>query len=165
MILKTICEVNQDELSLFTCGNEELDKFLKKYALKNDKNGYGKTFVLYDRNKIVGFFTLCSSSIRFDEIPRNNFELFPRYPIPAIKIARLAVAKQHQGMGYGKILLKECFIKILNAAMNIGVRLIVVDAKEASKSFYKKFGFQNLINNESSYFLLVDTLKESLTLY
>ena len=97
MILKTIYEVKENALNTFSCGNGDLDGFLKKYAKINDENGYGKTFLLMDEKRIVGFFTLCSSSIRFEEFPEFNSHLFPKYPIPCIKIARLAVDIDYQG--------------------------------------------------------------------
>ena len=162
MILKTIYEVNEYEIATFSCGNTDLDKFLSKYALINDQNGYGKTFLLEDDGKIVGFFTLCSSSIKFEEFPTINSHLLPRYPIPCIRIARLAVQKEYQGKGYGRELLKQAFLRILNVATTVGVRLIVVDAKESSKSFYEKYGFARLNNDKLSYYLLLDTVIEAL---
>ena len=162
MTLKTIYEVEEKKLDLFSCGNLDLDKFLRKYALINDQNGYGKTFILEDGGQLVGFFTLCSSSINFEEFPVNNAHLLPRYPIPCIRIARLAVQKESQGKGYGRELLRQAFLRILNVATTVGVRLIVVDAKESSKSFYEKYGFAHLKNNKLTYYLLLDTLVEAL---
>ena len=163
MILKSINNVDPNDLADFSCGIIDLDRFLKKYALENDQNGYGKTFVLFDENVPVGFFTLCSSSIKFDELPKEIFSSsLPRYPIPAIKIARLAVQQEKHGKGYGKELLKQAFIRIIGVSMTIGVRLIVVDAKESSASFYEHYGFSRLQNNRLTYFLLLDTLKAAL---
>lgn len=162
MILKTIYEIDQNELKSFSCGNQDLDRFLTKYALINDQNGYGKTFLLEDNGRVVGFFTLCSSSIKCEEFPTFNSHLLPRYPIPCIRIARLAVQKESQGKGIGKELLKQAFLRILNVATTVGVRLIVVDAKESSKSFYEKYGFMRLKNDKLTYYLLVDTLIEAI---
>ena len=162
MILKTIYEIDQNELKSFSCGNQDLDRFLTKYALINDQNGYNKTFLLEDNGRVVGFFTLCSSSIKCEEFPTFNSHLIPRYPIPCIRIARLAVQKESQGKGIGKELLKQAFLRILNVATTVGVRLIVVDAKESSKSFYEKYGFMRLKNDKLTYYLLVDTLIEAI---
>ena len=162
MNLKTIYEVEENKIKSFSCGNSDLDKFLSKYALINDRNGYGKTFLLEDNGNIVGFFTLCSSSINFDEFPTENSHLLPRYPIPCIRIARLAVQKNEQGKGYGRELLKQAFVRILSVAATVGVRLVVVDAKESSKSFYEKYGFARLKNDKLSYYLLLDTVVEAL---
>lgn len=153
-----IREVNQHILDSFSCGNEELDRFFKRNALVNDQNGYGKTYVLIDEKDVLGFFTLCSSSIKYDEYPNKENEKIPKYPIPCIKIARLAVNKKYQHQGYGRELIKQAFLRVSSVSNTIGVRLIVVDAKESAISFYKKYGFLPLEDNKNSYFLLVDTL-------
>lgn len=162
MIIKSINDVSKKEIDAFSCGNNDLDYFLKKYALTNDKNGYGKTFLLKDDNELVGFFTICSSSIKFDEYPNYEKVVIPKYPIPCIKIARLAVKLSKQGKGYGKELLKQAFLRILNVADTIGVKLIVVDAKKGSSKFYEKYGFNRLKNDGLSYYLLIDTIKQAI---
>ena len=162
MTVVSINAVSGNDLESFTCGNKELDIYLKKYALENDKNGYGKTFVLYDNNLLVGFFTLCSASIRFEEVPEKLIINLPKYPIPSIRLARLAVREDQQGKGYGRELLKQALLRILTIADTIGVRLIIVDAKESSKSFYEKYGFQKLESDKLTYYLLLDTLKQAI---
>lgn len=162
MILKSIRDINQSLLKDFSCGNKELDRYLKVFALENDINSYGKTYILLDDDIVVGFFTLSSASIRFEEFPKSLANNIPKYPISSVRIARLAVNKDKQGLGYGKELLKQAFIRILEVSETIGVRLIVVDAKETSISFYEKYGFQQLENKKLSYFLLIDTLKKAI---
>ena len=162
MILKSICDVSQSDLKSFSCGNIDLDRFLKKYALENDLNGYGKTFLLLDEGEIVGFFTLCSSSIKFEEYPHNSSISLPKYPIPCIRIARLGVKIDKQGCGYGKELLKQAFLKILSVSLTIGIRLIVVDAKQTSAAFYEKYGFVRLLSDKLTYYLALDTLREAI---
>lgn len=162
MNIKSINDVSEKDVKLFTCGNKDLDNYFKKYALINDQNGYGKTFVLEDKNEIIGFFTLCSSSIKWEEFPIKNSNLYPRYPIPCIRLARLGVRKDKQGRGYGKELLKQAFLRILNASSTIGVRLVVVDAKESSKTFYEKYGFMKLLESNLTYYLLTDTIVEAI---
>ena len=162
MIIKSISEINEKDLNTFSCGNKDLDRLLKKYALENDLSGYGKTFLLLDDDEVVGFFTLCSASIKFEEYPHELSVTLPKYPIPCIRIARLAVRKDKQGCGYGKELLKQAFLKILSVSLTIGIRLIVVDVKETSTAFYEKYGFIRLLNDKLSYFLALDTLKEAI---
>ena len=155
-------EINKSDIELFSCGNLELDRFFKRNALMNDKNGYGKTFVLVNDKVILGFFTLCSFSIKFDEYPNKGNENIPKYPIPCIKIARLAVNKHCQGQGLGRELLKQAFLRILSASTTIGIRLIVVDAKESAVGFYMHYGFMHLESKQNSYYLLIDTLLEAI---
>ena len=138
----------------FDCGNSDLNAYLKRYAYKNDKSGIGRTFVLFDNDKPVGYVTLCSASIDFENAP-NNIKL-PRYPIPAIKIARLAVDKKYQNKGFGKELLAFSLEKIAMLAEFIGVKFVVVDAKEESKSFYEHFGFIPLPTNSDRFILPIE---------
>lgn len=162
MILKSIRNVSQEELANFSCGIHQLDYFLKKYALSNDQAGYGKTFVLQDDNVIVGFFTICSAQIKYESYPNPTKEILPLYPIPCIRIARLAVNKELQNKGYGKELLRQAFLKIVAASVDIGVKLVLVDAKETSKMFYEKYGFRLLLGESLTYYLPVETIVEAI---
>lgn len=162
MIIKNITSYSNKDLDSFNSGVFELDNFLKKYVKDNDLRGYGKTFILEDNNEIVGFFTLCSASIRFEEFPSELSKHLPRYIVPSIRIARLAVSKDKHGKGYGKELLKQAFLRIINISNTIGVKLIIVDAKDTSKSFYEKFGFNRLQTSKLSYYLLLDTLLKAI---
>lgn len=162
MIIKSIRSFDGNSLLSFACGNKDLDHYFKKHALENDLSGYGKTYVLEDGGDVIGYFTLCSSSIKFEEYPKKLRHGLPKYPIPSVRIARLAVAKQKQGLGYGKEMLKQALLKILFASTSVGIRLIVVDAKETSASFYEKFGFQKLLDDKLTYFLSIDTLNEAM---
>ena len=42
--------------------------------------------------------------------------------------------------------------------------MVIVDAKETSKSFYEHFGFTPLSGNELSYFLPVETIRKAIVL-
>ena len=162
MILKSIIDIDLSLLKAFSCGNKDLDNFLNNHAYDNDKNGYGKTYVLIDKNIIVGFFTICSAQIRFEAFPNKSQLTLPRYPIPSVRIARLGVHKDYQHQGYGRELLKQAFLRILSASTTVGIRLIVVDAKESAVGFYMHYGFMPLESKQNSYYLLIDTLLEAI---
>lgn len=159
--LKPIREHQKSALKKFDCGVEELNVYLVRYALKNDALGMGKTFVASDaEGSVVGYFTLSTAQVAFEEIPALSVKKYPRYPLPALRLSRLAVKKEYQKKGLGAWLLKQAFIKILNAAEIAGICLILVDAKESAVSFYKHFGFMKLRN--LTYFIPVDTVKQAL---
>ena len=158
--LISINELSKNCLKEFDCGTVELNEFLTRYALKNDNLGIGKTFVALDsKEKVVGYFTLATAQVAFKEIPDENKGKLPKYPIPALRIARLAVSSECQGKGVGKWLLVQIFIKVTQVSAITGVYFLIVDAKESAKSFYEHFGFNKLIDKDSSYFLLVETIK------
>ena len=162
MILKSVTEYNGEFLKTFSCGNKSLDRFFNFYSQNNDIMGYGKTFVLENNGEIIGFFTLCSAQIQFQSYPSTDKNALPKYPIPCIRIARLAVSKTHQGKGYGKLLLKEAFLKIIDASKTVGIFLVIVDAKESSANFYIHYGFEKLIEGSLTFFLNLETIKKAI---
>ncbi len=66
----------------------------------------------------------------------------PRHPIPVVLLARLAVDVTVQGHGLGAFLLADAMGRSLAAAESIGVRALLVHAKdESARAFYERFGF------------------------
>lgn len=150
-------------LKNFDCENQALNEFLSKYALKNDQLGIGKTFVaLSPQEKIVGYFTLATAQVAYREIPDNYRVKLPKYPISALRIARLAVNKELKGKGIGKWLLAQAFIKVSHVADVTGIYFIIIDAKETSKSFYEHYGFIKFNDEDLTYFILVDTVRKAM---
>ena len=161
--IKDVKDVPKPKLKKFDCGIEELNEFLSRYSLKNDALGIGKTFVAFDDNEeIVGYFTLATAQIVYEDIPDNYRTKLQKHPIPSLRIARLAVGKNLQGKGIGKRLLKQAFIKILHVADITGLYFIIVDTKESSKGFYEHYGFTKLNDKELSYFIPVDTVRKAM---
>lgn len=159
MIIKSIKEVDV-ALDGFDCGNNELNIYLQKYATVNDIGSISKTFVSINDKKATGFVTLCTASLEFKELPKNYNNL-PKYPIPAIRIARLAVDKEHQGKGVGKSLLGYAFKKIILASLNVGIKFVVVDAKEEAMTFYEHFGFVSLPQKKQTFILPIEQIVQA----
>lgn len=67
-----------------------------------------------------------------------------------------------QKKGYGNELLKEAFYKIVNASQTIGIKIVVVDAKESSKSFYEKYGFIKLVDEKLTYCIHIQTIIDAM---
>lgn len=162
--LVSIKDIQQkSSLRNFHCEIDTLNEFLSKYALKNDQLGIGKTFVALDQQeKIVGYFTLATAQVAYQEIPDDYRGKLPKYPIPALRIARLAVDKEQKGKGIGKWLLAQAFVKIIQVADVTGIYFIIVDAKETSKSFYEYYGFIKFCDANLTYFILVDTVRKAI---
>ncbi len=161
--LVSIKDVPKSKLKNFDCGTEVLNEFLFRYSLKNDTLGIGRTFVAFDENnEVTGYFTLASAQVVYEDIPDEYRVKLPKYPIPSLRIARLAVSKDLQGKGIGKWLLTQAFIKIVHVAEITGLYFIIVDAKETSKSFYEHYGFIKFNDKDFSYFLTVDTVRKAM---
>ena len=139
----------------FSCGNEELDVFLKKYAAQNQRIGQSTTHVLVNterREEILGFITLCSSALSIEDLNPSDLGRLPR----SIKIARLAVSSRFQGNKVGSALLGHAVRSALKVREDIGVRALIVDAKTPEvASFYTKFGFKKTKNSPLYLYLFV----------
>ncbi|MEZ9921092.1 GNAT family N-acetyltransferase [Vibrio breoganii] len=135
--------VDDNTLS-FSCGVESLDLWLKKQAIKSQKRGAAKTYVVMDSdaNKIVGYYAIAMGSvsrdIAFNTLSRNSPD-----PIPMVVLARLAVDVNYQGKSIAVGLLKDCILRSLGAMEIVGGAGILVHAiDEQAQSFYTKFGFK-----------------------
>ncbi|MBR5097179.1 MAG: GNAT family N-acetyltransferase [Treponema sp.] len=163
LTLVSIKKVQKAFLKNFDCGVAALNEFLSRYAAKNDALGIGKTFVaLNAEKKIVGYFTLATAQIAFEKIPEDSKTKLPKYPIPALRIARLAVNQSAQGKGVGKWLLSQAFIKAVQVSDVAGLYFVIVDAKESSKTFYERYGFRRISDGGLTYLLAIETIKAAI---
>ncbi|CAB1071184.1 hypothetical protein D1AOALGA4SA_1121 [Olavius algarvensis Delta 1 endosymbiont] len=76
------------------------------------------------------------------EILPERKRLPTHYPLPILRIGRLAVDTRHQGQGIGKQLLRHSFKLAFQQRDTAGCVGIVIDAKPEAIDFYKRFGFQ-----------------------
>lgn len=162
MKIISVKEVSKEAVAAFDCGNEALNSFFQKYALQNDRKNIGKTFVCIDDGNIVGYYTLSNAQIAFDELSKPLSKGLPKYPIPCIRIARLAVDLKYQSGGNGSFLLRDALLRIVNLSYQTGIYFVIVDAKETSKDFYEHYGFIKLNDVELTYLLPVETIKRAL---
>jgi GNAT superfamily N-acetyltransferase len=134
-----------DDRSRFRSGDPDLDRFFAKYAGQNQfRHHIGTTYVALadDETTIVGFATVSAASIELDSIPAQARKNLPDYPLPVLRLARLAVHERARGLGLGKRLLRYVFQLARELANTYGCVGIVVDAKPAAMKFYEGFGFE-----------------------
>jgi predicted GNAT family N-acyltransferase len=130
------------ELHEFDCGQESLNDWLKKKALKNQEK-YSTTTVVSVDNKVIAYYTLAFGSVNREEMSRKLRQNAPER-IPMMILGRLAVDKVWQGQRIAKHLLKEALSKTLQASQIAAVRGILVHAlDEKAEHFYKRYGFLN----------------------
>ena len=117
----------------FDCGDEDLNEFLLEDSFINIDNSLSKIYLCLYENKVVAFFSLSADSIKINEKLEIAYRTYP-----AIKIGRLAVHKDFQGMHIGSILIDWVVGFCLELRKDIGVRFISVDAynREITISFY-----------------------------
>ena len=148
----------------FSCGEAGLDQYLQIFATQDIKRNISRIFVAIQKDKpeqIVGFFSLSANSLDAKDLPETIKQKLPRYPVPIALLGRLAVDRNFQNKGVGKILLAEALQKVYYAGKTMAVYAIVVEALDTNaKKFYQKFGFITLTNKPLTLFLPMQTIKE-----
>ena len=134
-----------DDRSAFHSGDPELDLFFQRYAGQNQfRHHIGATYLAVEANRIAGFVTVAPGEMEARTISAHLRKGMPRYPLPILRLARLAVDESFRGTGAGAQLMYFVFQLALTMARDFGCVGIVVDAKPGAESFYLQYGFSNL---------------------
>lgn len=139
-----------DAKSGFKSGQHPLDDFLKRHALRNDRDGIGRTYVLVRSSEddpalpaLIGFYTLSMANVSAESVAPLLTERLPRYPMPVALIGRLAIDSRAQRRGFGERLLIDALRRVVDAARLIGCLGVIADAKdERAERFYAAYDFQ-----------------------
>jgi len=132
-----------DDTVGFRCGDEGLDRYLRRHALRNQEElRLGVTYVLahYHGARILGFVTITGASVEPGTLPQVASDK-PRYPPPVVRLARLAVDEREQGKGYGRKLVQFVFARAIAQAATVGCVGVLVDAKPDAVGFYEHLQF------------------------
>lgn len=124
-----VLDISHHDRDAFTCGAAALDDYLRQRAGQHQRDGIATTHVLIDDSQPTLILAI--------------------YPIPAVRVGRLAVSK-----GYGQLLLGHAVDLALSVRRTMGVRVLVVDAKDAQvAAFYEGFGFRRTVDNALTLYL------------
>jgi GNAT superfamily N-acetyltransferase len=130
------------ELSEFDCGNDALNDWLIKRALKNQSSGASRTFVICQDDRVVGYYALASGSVERVSSPKSIARNMPE-SIPVMVLGRLAIDSNIQGQRLGSALLKDALLRTLAVSKNVGIRAMLVHAiSEDAMRFYLGYGFK-----------------------
>src|SRR5439155_4621890 len=132
--------------------------YLRNYALQNQKRGIVRNYVTSatDSKVVVAYYSLVYASIDRKLLPAKLVKRLGKYDIPVMLLARLAVDHREQGKGLGKALLKDAILRTLQAADIAGLKLLLVHAKdEAAADFYRRYGFEPVLDDPLKLFLPV----------
>jgi GNAT superfamily N-acetyltransferase len=134
-----------DNRAEFRSGDADLDRFFNRFAGQNQfRHHIGVTYVAVEACTILGFATVAAAQIDAVSLPADVVSGLPRYPLPILRLARLAVSDGAKGRGVGQTLLRFVFDLAATTATQIGCVGIVVDAKVSAVAFYEKLGFRAL---------------------
>lgn len=95
-----------------------------------------------EEGTILGYVTVAAAEIEIAGLPASRRKGLPSYPLPALRIARLAVDSRAQARGVGAELLKQALLLAKRTAEAIGCIGVVVDAKADAVAFYERYGFE-----------------------
>jgi GNAT superfamily N-acetyltransferase len=144
--------------TVFDCGVPALNLYLCNYALQNQKREMVRNYVTThkDTKVIVAYYSLVYASLDQKLLPAKLTKGLGKYDIPIMLLARLAVDHREQGKGLGKALLKDAILRTMQAAEIAGLKFLLIHAKdESAANFYRKHGFEPVINDPLKLFLPV----------
>ncbi len=129
-----------DDRRPFRSGDEALDLFFHRYAGQNQfRHHIGATYVAVEGERILGFVTVAPGSLDAADLPSGRKT--PPYPVPVLRIARLAVDASARGRGLGRALLRFAIELAERMMIELGCVGLVVDAKRGAEEFYRRYGF------------------------
>lgn len=110
---------DEHDLSDFDCGDKDLNDFLKKDALKQQKEKLNITKLVMCEEKIIGYTSLLTDTLVLKNIKDKKLRLKIKgklgitsrnREISAVKIGRFAIDKRYAGKGLGSPF-RQCFSK------------------------------------------------------
>ena len=139
-----------------------LDSFLKVGARQNADAGVSATVVAVrpGSTAVSGYFTVRMGEVAIELLPEPARKKLPRYPVPVVHLARLAVDVRERGKGLGELLLMECFARALRANAEVSALAVEVVAKdEAAVRFYGRYGFTSLLDDSHHLYLSMKSIE------
>ena len=119
----------------FDSGSPALDRWFAAHALQNQESGASRTYVVREAGRIVAFYSLATGGVEHSRAPGGIR--------PIMILARLAVARTHQGRGLGRALVRDALLRTLKVSEIAGIRAVTVHALDAqAAAFYKHLGFK-----------------------
>jgi len=150
------------DLASFSCGNLELDRWLRDHARQATAQGTRTYVVLDDADAVVGYFAIVPHVLDRRDAPPKIGRGAPRQ-IPSILLAKLALSEDLHGQGLGAELLVRALDTIIDAARVAGGKLAVVDAIDAdAEAFYRHHDFQPLPGRADRLVMKLSTVARAL---
>lgn len=133
------------DASGFTCGEESLDEWLRRYAASAAARGTARTWVWLDgEGRIVAYYALAAHKVAREQVPSRIGRGGPS-ELPAVLLARLALAEHLRGHGLGAVLVADALERVVEVTRTVAARVVVVDAlTEPVAQFYETLGFRRI---------------------
>lgn len=146
----------------FDCGEEHLNLWLREHAGQSERRDAARTYVaVVDGDVIVGYFSLVVGQLAVDESGIDTLD--SRYPIPCVRLARLAVDLRFQGTGVGTQLLADAVRLASEVLERAAVQVLVVDALNVNVvAFYARWGFRRFQEDPLKLYLTSQQIRASI---
>lgn len=139
----------------FDSGNETLNNWLQKRALKNQLGDASRTFVITDGRRVIAYYSLGSGSIERTGAPKPMARNMPN-AIPVMILGRLAVDHRYQSKKLGSALLKDALLRTKRVSKEVGIKAMLVHAiSDEAKRFYSQYGFQTSVMDDMTLMLSI----------
>lgn len=110
---------------------------------------------------MLGYYSLAVGSVEYEQAPERVTKGLAHHPIPVMLLARLAVDHQWHKKGVEAGLLKDAMLRTLQAADIVGIRALVVHAKDdVAEGFYQHFDFLPSPSDPLHLFLLLKDVRK-----
>jgi GNAT superfamily N-acetyltransferase len=155
----------QHNRAAFRCADHHITNYFRRHALVNMQSRIANVWVLHDpgADRVVGFYTLSTTSADFSTLPEQFTTNLPRYPVPVVLLGRMGVDRRYERQGFGKWLVIDALMRVYRQDV-MAVYGMVVDPKEGVRDFYtKNFNFVPLGDNSDHLFLHLETFMKTLT--
>jgi GNAT superfamily N-acetyltransferase len=129
----------------FDCGRTSLSVWLTKHARQAAAAGSARTYVVVDSEqaRVVGYHALAAAGVEREAATARVIKGMPRYPVPVVLLARLAVDVSVARRGLGAWLLRDAMTRTFAASETIGVRAMLVHAIDnEAREFYIRHGLE-----------------------
>lgn len=141
----------------FTCGAPSLDTYLREQAGQHQRDGIATTHVLADDAKprhILGYCSLAAVQLNLSELQPADRKRLPAYPVPAVRMAKLAVSADAQGHDYGRLLVGHAANCACALRETLGVQVLLVNALDKNVArFHRAYGFRETMANSHTLYL------------
>lgn len=164
MLKKPVPLDNKIEIENFDSGNQNLDTWFIKHAKQSGESGSARTYVVFDDDAPVGYYSLTVGQVEQSEVPKRVAQGMGNHHIPVIILARMAIRQDYQGKSIGRGMFQDAIKRVLMVANEVGVRAIITHPiDDKAGSFYKHFGFEDSPLRENQLVLLLKDAKRVLS--
>jgi GNAT superfamily N-acetyltransferase len=145
----------------FRSGQSQVDDWLATKALQHQEKHLSVTRVLLDgMGAVAGYYTLATGQVDFSDLPPEAVRRLPRRQLPVAVLAWLAVQKEFQGRGFGRLLLAQPLRDCYDAGRTFAFIAVVIDCiDDVARAFYQRFDFQELPGHPYRLFLSAGQLQ------